>query len=218
MRYSLALMTSRAVLAFALLVLAVPASAEEPASRSAARAPTARAELTVFNRHVTTFRVPLLGVSPDDRAERARDRIEDLLARPGKHEVTDKASPVGRVVSIDGSMAFLLVPEDADSLQGEDFEDTVRRAVQAVQRVADETRESRDVKALGKGFLYSVVATAVLVLLVWALRRFRQAAIRSLGSLAERTAGKLKLGGTELLNRERLLKLIQWLVKIFTGS
>ena len=210
-------MVSRAVLALALLFLANPASSADPVPQPTTTASGVHAELTVFNRTITTFRVPLLGVSPGDRAERGRDRVEELLARSGKHEVAQTASPVGRVVSIDGSMAFILVPGDADSIKGEDFEDTVSQAVKAVQRVADETRESRDLNALGKGLLYSAVATAVLLLLVWALRRVRVALIRALGSLAERTAGRLKLGGTELMNRERLLSLVKWLVRVASG-
>ena len=126
----------------------------------------------------------MLGVSPEDRVERGRNRIEELLGRPGKHVVTAKASPVGQVVTIDGSMAFVLVPGDTDALQGEDFEAAVATSVQAVQTIVDETRESRDLRSLGKGLLLALIATLILVFLVWGMRRVRRAAIQRLGSLA----------------------------------
>ena len=207
-------MTPRAALAIALLFLAAPVSSEDPGARSTSKPPGARADLTVFNRHVATFRVPVLGVSPEDRVERARNRIEDLLERPGSHVVAAKASPVGQVVTIDGSMAFVLVPEDTDTLQGDDFEATVARSVRAVQTIVDETRESRDLRSLGRGLLLALVATLILVFLIWGMRRIRRAAVQRLGGLAEAHAGRLKLGGTELVNRERLLSLVQWLVNV----
>jgi small-conductance mechanosensitive channel len=59
--------------------------------------------------------------------------------------------------------------------------------------------------------LISLAATGILVLLVWGMRRLRLALTRRLTALAETHAGKLRLGGSELVNRERLLFLVQWL-------
>ena len=128
--------------------------------------------------------------------------------------MTEKASPVGRVVNIDGAMAFVLVPEDADSLQGEEFETAVASAVQAVQQVVEETREARDVRVLFMAFLLSLAATAILALLIWLMGRLRGAAAKRLTDLAGAHAGKLQVAGAELVNRERLLLLVQWLVKL----
>ena len=205
-------MTLRAALAFALLALAVPTIAQDPGAKAPPKVQGAASDLSVFNRHVATFRAAVLGVSPEDRVERARKRIEDLLDRPGKHAVTEKATPIGRVVSIDGASAFVLVPEDTDPLKEENFDAAVEGAVRAVQLVVEETRESRDLRALGKGLLFALLATAVLVLLVWALRRVRLAVTRRLTAMAETHAAKLQLGGAEIMNRERLISLVHWLV------
>ena len=205
-------MTLRAALAFALLALAVPTIAQDPGAKAPPKVQGAASDLSVFNRHVATFRAAVLGVSPEDRVERARKRIEDLLDRPGKHAVTEKATPIGRVVSIDGASAFVLVPEDTDPLKEENFDAAVEGAVRAVQLVVEETRESRDLRALGKGLLFALLATAVLVLLVWALRRIRLAVTRRLTAMAETHAAKLQLGGAEIMNRERLISLVHWLV------
>ena len=205
-------MTLRAALAFALLALAVPTIAQDPGAKAPPKVQGAASDLSVFNRHVATFRAAVLGVSPEDRVERARKRIEDLLDRPGKHAVTEKASPIGRVVSIDGASAFVLVPEDTDPLKEENFDAAVEGAVRAVQLVVEETRESRDLRALGKGLLFALLATAVLILLAWALRRIRLAVTRRLTAMAETHAAKLQLGGAEIMNRERLISLVHWFV------
>ena len=207
-------MVLRAALAFAVLALAVPSSAQDKGARASPKAQGAGAELSVFNRHIATFRAPVLGIHPEDRVERATKQIEQLLERSGKHAVTEKATPLGRVVSIDGTFAFVLVPEDVDPLKEEDFDAAVEKAVQAVQVVVEETRESRDLRALFRGALISLAATGILVLLIWGMRRLRLALTRRLTALAETHAGKLRLGGSELVNRERLLFLVQWLVNL----
>ena len=209
-------MVLRAALAFAVLALAVPSSAQDQGARAPSKAQGADADLSIFNRHIATFRAPVLGVNPEDRVERAVKRIEELLERSGKHAVTEKATPLGRVVSIDGAFAFVLVPEDVDPLKEEDFDAAVEKAVQAVQVVVEETRESRDVRALLRGALISLAATGILVLLIWGLRRLRLALTGRLTALAETHADKLRLGGTELVNRERLISLVRWLVHLVT--
>ena len=207
-------MMPRAALAIALLFLAAPVPADAPAAPAATTGTATRADLTVFNRHVATFRVPVLGVSPADRAERGRDRIEDLLSRPGAHQVASSASPVGQMITIDGAMAFVLAPGDLDALGAEEADAAVAKAVRAVQTIADETRESRDLRRLGEGLLFSLLATLALVAVVWALRRVRVTVVRRLTSLAETHAGKIKVGGSELVNKERLLALVRWLVQV----
>jgi small-conductance mechanosensitive channel len=209
-------MKLRSSLVLALLVLAVPTPARGRGDTAPPKAQGAGTDLAVFNRHIATFRAPVLGVPPEDRVDRAGARIKELLDRPGKHAVTEKATPMGRVVSIDGAFAFVLVPEDVDPLQEEDFDTAVEKAVQAVQVVVEETRESRDLRALFRGALISLAATGILVLLIWGMRRLRLAITRRMTALAETHAGKLRLGGTELVNRERLLFLVQWLANLLS--
>ncbi len=210
-------MTLRAPLALALLLAAASAPAADPAAPAPARPASAAATLTVFNRDVATFRVPLMGVVPEDRVERARTRIEALLSRPGRHVVGEQPSPLGKMVTIDGSLAFFLITEDADSLEGQDYDAAVAAAVRNLRLVVEETRESRDLRVLFEGLLYSLLATFALVALLWLNRRARHAATARLSALAEAQAGKLKLGGSEILNRERLLSFVQWLVTLVSG-
>ena len=90
--------------------------------------PVPASDLVVWNRTIATFRAPVLGVSAADRATRAEARIQELLSRPGKHEVSVKTTPVGQVVALDGAMAFVLSAEDVDPLGEDTLDDVARRA------------------------------------------------------------------------------------------
>ena len=119
-------------------------------------------------------------------------------------------------MTVDGKMAFFLASEDLDPLREETLEEATRRSVQALAQVDAETRESRDVRALLQGGLYSLVATAIFLLFVWAVRRFRRAVTERLGRVAEANAHRLKLGGAALLSSDRLSAVVRWVVGIAT--
>jgi small-conductance mechanosensitive channel len=168
----------------------------------------------VWNRTIATFRAPVLGVSAEDRAVRGQARIQELLSRPGKHEVSIKSSPVGQVVAIDGSMAFVLATEDVDPLGEDTLDDLARRAAAALAQVAEETREVRDVRALFYGFLAALAATAIFLVLVWGIRGLRSAATTRLETLVERHGSRLPLGDAEAIVKGRLVPIAGWLVKV----
>jgi len=60
---------------------------------AAESAPASAASLVVFNREIVSFRVPLLGVSPQERAHRAFIRIRELLDSGGALHVSVQALP-----------------------------------------------------------------------------------------------------------------------------
>ncbi len=200
-------------LAATLLASPVARAAEGTPGATTGKAAGPSSSVVVFNRTIATFRAPVLGVSAADRAVRGEARIEELLSRPGKHEVTVKATPVGQVVAIDGAMAFVLAGEDVDPLAEETIDDVARRAAAALRQVAGETREGRDVRALFYGLLTALAATALFLLLVWGVRSARRAATDRLAILVERHGGKLRLGDAEVLGRDRLVKFVTWVVK-----
>ena len=204
------------VLALAAALLATPlARAADGVPGAAARKTAGPAsDLVVFNRKIATFRAPVLGVSAEDRATRGEARIQELLSRPGKHEVSVKSTPVGQVIALDEAMAFVLSPDDLDPLGEETLDDLARRAAGVLAQVAEETREVRDVRALFYGFLAALAATAIFLLLVWGIRRARSAATTRLASLVERYGTRLHLGDADGLVTGRLIAVIAWLVKV----
>jgi small-conductance mechanosensitive channel len=205
-----------AALACASALIGARVSAAEPGAPTAAAKAVAgpSADVVVFNRTVATFRASVLGVTPQDRAARSQARLVDLLSRPGKHEVSIKATPLGQAIAVDGSAAFVIAPDDVDPLGDETIDDVARRSAAIVAQVSSETKESRDLHALGIGALAALIATAVFVLLVWAIRRARRAITTRLARLVTTQGSKLRVGAAEVLGRDRLAAFARWLVKI----
>ena len=127
--YALLLLTS-------LLLAALPALAAVPAEP----ATTVReVPVVVFNRTVATFRALFLGALPVDLARRAQQSLAELFAQVGPGEIATYSDPQGIVIRVDGRFAMILLPEDADRLQGEALESAAARTVDALRRVATET-------------------------------------------------------------------------------
>lgn len=172
-----------------------------------AKASDADATLTFFNRDIFTFRGPLFGVSALDRSRRAHTRIQEQLAQPGEHNVTRKNEPLGVLVQIDGATAFIVTPDDADKLQQESTDMAAGRAAAAIDLVIRETRESRNVDAIARAAGMTLVATAVLLLLMWLATRLRRSLERRLPALTDKHSGRFQVAGLEIVHRERVAAL-----------
>ena len=196
----------RVLLFIALLVLPLHAqtvpSPVPPAHQAAA-------PVTVFNRQVTLFRAPLLGVPVEERALRANKTLRRMLATGGAGVVTSKPIPQGYSIMLDGVLAFMMSPEDADSLNEETLDQAAKNAVTSLELVVRETREARTMKLLLHATGLVLAATAALFLIIWLLNRTRSWLTLRLTSLAHTHAERLSVGGESLMNRERLLHLVQ---------
>ena len=211
---------------FAILLLvaaaALPAVAKPATDKSATDKPTgAEAPLVVFNRTVFVFRSEFFGLPPSARAARAAVTLEAILNRGGVQAVTVKDNPEGQFILVDGALAFGITPGDVDPLTEETLPQAAARAVQALETVIAETREARSVKALLKAIGYSVLATAILALVLWGLSRLRRRVQAYVMTLAERKASALRIGGAQVVESHhlvtalrRLLALVYWLVVI----
>lgn len=164
----------------AMLLAALPAAAPaQPAAEAEAR-------VSVFNRPIAVFRAPFLGLAPAERARRTERGIDELLARGGPGVVSVQEVPQGRMVTIDGAMALVLTPEDADPIRGETLDAVSRFAVVALARAIEETREARDRRRLLQAAALAGVATVVYLLLAWGVLRVRRGASRRLAAWADR--------------------------------
>lgn len=166
--------------------------------------PTAAEPLHLFNRPVFTFRATLLGVSAADRAKRAHTRIQDQLTLTGPHVVTVKAEGSSAQVQIDGATSFVVLPADLDPGQDDTLAQAAQRAADALTLAIQESRESRDLEALGRSLAKAAAATALYGLLVWAAARGQRHLARRLISIAQEHSAKLHVGGMALLQRDRL--------------
>lgn len=191
------------------LLLCSPLAACAATSGSQSDTPTT-ATVTVFNRPVVEFRAPLLGVPVGERAQRASEVLRRMLASSSSSgKVTTQQIPQGISIMLDGVLAFTMVPEDADPLKQESLEQAAKNAATALELVASETREARDLKILLRAASLVVAASLAFLLLVWLLHRARKWLTFRLTSLAHTHAERLSVGGESLMNRERLLQLVR---------
>ena len=191
------------LLSTSLLLAALPALGAVPAE-----SPTTvrEAPVVVFNRTVATFRAPFLGALPDDRARRARQTLAELFARGGPGEIATHSDPQGIVIRVDGGFAMILLPEDADRLRGEALEGAAAQTVDALRRVATETREGRDRSFLLRGLAEALAATAALALLTAGVLRARRALRTRARTLIIDRADRLRIFNAQLLQPGKLIE------------
>jgi small-conductance mechanosensitive channel len=182
------------------------ATAAPQAAASASAAPTV--PLMIFNRTVFVFRETVLGYRPSERAALAAQRIRGLLHRGGPGTVSLQPTAQGIHVNIDGTLAFMVAPGDADALNGEPVEAAAARAAQALAQAIAETREARDLQAMTRAGAIAAGATLVYLALLWALRRTRRAAGRRLLDAASRHSQRLQVAGVSLIESERTFRLL----------
>lgn len=184
----------------ALAMTTIVMADEGPQSQQAARQPpapqpptavVAPAEVTIANREIMTMRAEVYGATPADRAQAVQDRVAELVRRGGPLAITTRELPEGVAVLVDGALAFRVLHADADVEAGETAQKLTDRVVPALRVALDEIREARDSKAIAKGIGWTVLATSVLLFLLWILQRgYRWIATRIAG-LVERRAERL---------------------------
>jgi small-conductance mechanosensitive channel len=219
-----------AALALTAFATGTAAAADPPAAPSAEPAPPpARAAaakplhppprlkegtLVLFNRPIVTFRASFIGNSPTQRAANARERISGLVADDGAGKVTIEEVPQGSALKIDGALAFFVTEGDADPLQEQTHLSVARDAAQALERAIDEIHEASSGQRLLRAASWAGAATAVYVAALWVLVLIARVVTRRMLRLADETAGSLRIGGTELLHRERTIRVVRLLLRL----
>lgn len=174
----------------------------------AASVQSTEAPLVYFNREITVFRAPLLGVSPTDRARRAVTRIREQLEQHSNPVVTVRQEPFGALVQINGSTTFVLNVDDTDTTQQEGLDVYAQRAAASLVKVVADTRESRNLDAVARALGLTLAATLATGLLLWLLARGRHGIERRMLVVTQRHAKRLQLGGVALVRRERVVALV----------
>lgn len=211
----------RLLLAVFLLLMAgrsMAQAATDPAPPSqpvvAQSAAAAEAAVVVLNRSVAVFRAPYLGVAAERRARRTEAILRDLLDRAVQGVVTIQVEPQGHVLLVDGELALVLTPADADPLRAQTLDQASAAARDALTQVLAETREGRDTERLLSGVGRSLLATLIAVAIAipaWRARRW--ATVRLAQRVAQRAAG-VRVAGTELLHAERLVAVVRLAVRM----
>jgi small-conductance mechanosensitive channel len=197
-----------------------PAAPTAEAAKGVAAAPgTPReagptATLRVFNRPVFTFRAPLYGAAPPERARRAGARIASLLEDAQGDQVTVETEGTGNAVKIDGRVAFIVTEADVDAAYGETVATATKAAVERLELAIGETREARDGRRMLANAMWAGGATIAYVLLLVAFRFVGRVVTRRMLMLAEAAVGKVRIGGAELLTRARALHFARQLLRL----
>ncbi len=199
---------------------AAPA-AGKPEAPAAAPA-KASAEVRLYNRVVTTFRAPIFDTTPAERAANTERHLRELLSEAGEGKVEVKKVPQGRLLTIDGKFAFMVLPGDANAATGESMDAAARRAAESLQRIVSESQEARSFDTILRHSLHALLATAVAGALLWILARIRGWIARAIASVGSRHAGRLQVGGHAVVGREQVFAIaraitigIFWLLVAF---
>jgi hypothetical protein len=160
-----------------IVLLAAPAAAAQaPAPDGGAEAgrrdAAEPAHLVVANRPIVTLRAPVLGASPADRVEAIGERLDALLDKGGGVPVASvREVEGGYLLLVNGEAAFRLLDADVDPVG---HQTTLQVAEQTAGRLGQalaEVTEARNARALLPAAGWSLLATALLVMLLWALMR-----------------------------------------------
>ena len=169
----------------------------------------------MLNRTVTVFRFPYFGIATVDRALRAKQDILRVLEKGGEGKVTIQPTALGRVILLDGEFVFSLYPKDVDQLGGETIDQAAEKAVKELSLVAAETREGRNVAAMSRAGGKALLATGILLLLIWVLHRMRVWVAARILPLVQEKTSQLRIDGEVILNGELVLKAVTWIFAIF---
>ncbi|MGO4551317.1 mechanosensitive ion channel family protein [Lysobacter sp. 2RAF19] len=151
------------------LAHATPATtvATPPSVRTAdADSATAR----FFNRDIATFRSRFLGNTPEMRARAAEANIERIVEQPGVAQATFQNAPQGVIILLDGQLVTVVTPADVDRLRNETLDKT---RADILARLTDSVNAAETARAPGRvarGIGWVVVATIVLLVVLWLLR------------------------------------------------
>lgn len=166
------------------------------------------APLVIFNRTIFVFRGPLLGLSPEKRAERAKATLKELLRQDENLTVVIKPNPAGQLVMVNDTLAFIVTSADVDPLREDTLDATAKKAAEDLQKVIGETKEARSFDSLLKAAMASGIATAIFVALLWLLAKIRKWISVKLVAIAARKAEALKLGDTNLIERRHVVRIL----------
>ena len=181
------------LVALAQLLLAGAASSQPaqpaPAEHHATPAPTVSpALLTLWNRPIIEFRIPIGPVSPAERAAGAARRFGALPRFIRADEITARPATYGEyrgvVITAGDVVLFGITEGDVDPTSGETVAELSERAVASLRGAVDARAEQRRPAVLLRGLGLSLGAGVLLVLILWAIRR---AAHRILLRLADAT-------------------------------
>ncbi len=171
--------------------------------------------VTVWNRTITELRASIDGLSPEDRVQRIRRRLEalqpELLARPVEVRPTSVAGTEARLLSVGGDLIMGLSRQDLG--QGDDLDASAELAAKRLREALDARIEQGRPEVLLRGCIWAAAASIVLALVLWLVVRTHRTFARRIAAIGldlPRVAGLDPLPAVRGLLR-LLLRVAAWL-------
>jgi small-conductance mechanosensitive channel len=176
------------------------------------------ATLTIWNRPVFVFRAPAGHLTPQDRARAAERRIRTTPRSVLQGEIKAERGRIGDfdgvLISIDSYLLFGILPGDLDPEAGDSLRHASAQVVERLREALRARAEQRSLPLLLRGIAYSILATLILIAVIWGIGRIhRRLAVRL--ETARIHLAPTKVFGLdlrdEILGFERiLLRLLGW--------
>jgi small-conductance mechanosensitive channel len=190
------------MLSLAALLDVPTASAQITVGATEPEKPKSEASVHVLNREIATFRAELLGISAETRANRAEQRIKEQLALNPQPVLSIEPHPIGSLFLLDDVMVFALTTADVDVLSQQTLDQNVAATQQKLEKVIAESGEARNADFMLRATGIALLATLILLAVIWLLYRLRRLITVKLVQL---TGNKeLAVGGIKLLTRDRV--------------
>ncbi|MBN8508047.1 MAG: mechanosensitive ion channel, partial [Burkholderiales bacterium] len=185
---------------------------------AAAESASAQAErpgrVVVLNRLIVTLRSSFFARPPEQRAEEAERRIRQAIEAGGPLAVGVQERAEGTLVTIDGRSMFAVVPGDTADGTLADARAAAHDAAAMLQRVIDESREARDLRALLRATAVAIGVAALVLGVLWIVLRVRRRVEAWITAKTLANVDKLRVGGVEVVRREGLLRFERWLLGV----
>jgi small-conductance mechanosensitive channel len=220
--------TRASVVAFTLLVLiagCVHAFAEA-ASANKDKAVTVTdqpAPIEFMNRQIAVLRSNLAGATPEDRAQRAEQRLDELPLRIRSKDIEVRDISVedeqGLAFTYEGKVVFFLGKGDLDKESGETLASASKAALQALDEALVAREEERHWPTIRKGILFTLLGLAMLAVFLWLVWRAYHVVFSYLCRVERTFPYQPRLYGVNLVPHIAglvylLLRIVTWLLTI----
>ena len=133
------------------------------------------AVLTVANRDIATLRMTMLGAAPELRVKRAHERLRQMDERDLSKPITRSHLTIegnkGVAYSIGERTIFILYEADLDPEEKIGLEEASQQVGKRFEKAIAALIDQGHGTVLAKGLMFSLLATALMLVLLWAIRR-----------------------------------------------
>lgn len=151
------------------------------------------ADVLVDGRLIVRYYATLIESPPAKRAEDTEKRINHALNRMTDGTIVVSKSDIGYAVMLDDNPTVFITTLDKDPLSSEPIEKVVKHSRAAIETVAKEYREARSLPDILRGIAVTIIATALLYVLLRFLLLGRRKALNVIVKYVEDFIHQTKL-------------------------